>query len=81
MAEYLLLRIAMIGVIIGMFALATIVWKMAHTAGIISINERSPEYDGLLNGRNPVGRFYPCVAAGKLVPAAGRFPGIKKNRS
>lgn len=32
MAEYMLLRMAMIGVIIGMFALTIIVEKMAHVA-------------------------------------------------
>ena len=32
MAEYMLLRMAMIGVIIGMFALTIIVGKMAHVA-------------------------------------------------
>lgn len=32
MAEYMLLRTAMIGAIIGMFALTIIVGKMAHAA-------------------------------------------------
>lgn len=32
MAEYMLLRMAMIGVIIGMFALTIIVGKMTHAA-------------------------------------------------
>ena len=32
MAEYMLLRMAMIGVIIGMIALTVIIGKMAHAA-------------------------------------------------
>ena len=41
----------------------------------------SKEVISCFDDRNPVGRFWPCLDAGELVPAASRFSGIIESRS